>query len=115
MGKTVRIGGACAFIGDSMIGPRQLVDVEGMHYLVFDYLAEMTLSSFAQARKMNPALGYAGDFIDVALREILPRCMERGIRLVANAGGLNPRACAAAIEALARELGCAPRVAFVEG
>jgi plasmid stabilization system protein ParE len=113
--KTVKIGGACAFIGDSLIGPRQLVDVEGMQYLVFDYLAEMTLSSFAQARKVNPALGYAGDFVEVTLREILPRCLERGIRLVANAGGLNPRGCAAAIEALARELGCAPRVAFIEG
>lgn len=115
MTKTVKIGGACAFIGDSLIGPRQLVDVEGMQYLVFDYLAEMTLSSFAQARKTNPALGYANDFVEVTLREILPRCLERGIRLVANAGGLNPRGCAAAIEALARELGCAPRVAFIEG
>ncbi|MDM0086982.1 MULTISPECIES: acyclic terpene utilization AtuA family protein [unclassified Variovorax] len=113
--KTVKIGGACAFIGDSLIGPRQLVDVEGMQYLVFDYLAEMTLSSFAQARKVNPALGYAGDFVEVTLREILPRCLERGIRLVANAGGLNPRGCAAAIEALAKEMGCAPRVAFIEG
>ena len=113
--RTVRIGGACAFIGDSLIGPRQLAHVEGMQYLVFDYLAEMTLSSFAQARKVDPSRGYAQDFIDVALREVLPACMARGIRLVANAGGLNPRACAAAIESLARELGCAPRVAFIEG
>ncbi|GAA5233002.1 DUF1446 domain-containing protein [Verticiella sediminum] len=113
--RIVRIGGACAFIGDSVLGPRQLAAVPGMHYLVFDYLAEMTLSSFAQARKMNPDAGYAGDFVQVTLREILPTCLERGIRLVANAGGLNPRSCAAAIEALARELGCAPRVAYVEG
>jgi hypothetical protein len=113
--KTVRIGGACAFVGDSIIGPRQLVQVEGMQYLVFDYLAEMTLSSFAQARKVDPRRGYASDFIDVTLREILPQCMERGIRLVANAGGLNPRGCAAAIEALARDLGCAPRIACIEG
>jgi hypothetical protein len=115
MSKTIRIGGACAFVGDSIIGPRQLVHVEGMQYLVFDYLAEMTLSGFAHARKSNPAGGFATEFIDVALREILPICMQRGIRLVANAGGLNPRGCAAAIEALARELGCAPRVAFIEG
>lgn len=113
--RTVRIGGACAFIGDSLTGPRQLAQVDGMQYLVFDYLAEMTLSSFAQARKVDPSRGYAQDFIDVALREVLAVCMARGIRLVANAGGLNPRGCAAAIEALAREMGCAPRVAFVEG
>jgi hypothetical protein len=115
MSKTIRIGGACAFVGDSIIGPRQLVQVEGMQYLVFDYLAEMTLSGFAHARKSNPTGGFATEFIDVALREILPLCMQRKIRLVANAGGLNPRGCAAAIEALARELGCAPRVAFIEG
>ncbi|RIX76799.1 acyclic terpene utilization AtuA family protein [Acidovorax cavernicola] len=113
--KTVKIGGACAFIGDSILGPRQLVDVPGMQYLVFDYLAEMTLSSFAQARKIDPAQGYATDFIDVTLREILPACTQRGIRLVANAGGLNPRGCAARIEALARTLGCPLKVAFVEG
>ena len=113
--RTVRIGGACAFIGDSLTGPRQLAHAEGMQYLVFDYLAEMTLSSFAQARKADPSRGYAQDFIDVALREVLAVCMARGIRLVANAGGLNPRGCAAAIESLARELGCAPRVAFIEG
>ncbi|MDA7416387.1 DUF1446 domain-containing protein [Xenophilus arseniciresistens] len=115
MTRTVMIGGACAFIGDSVIGPRQLVEVEGMQYLVFDYLAEMTLSSFAQARKTDPASGYASDFVDLTLREILARCLQRGIRLVANAGGLNPRGCAAAIEALAAQLGCSPRVAFVEG
>jgi hypothetical protein len=113
--RTVKIGGACAFIGDSILGPRQLASVEGMQYLVFDYLAEMTLSSFAQARKRDAALGYATDFVDVTLREILPQCMRRGIRLVANAGGLNPRGCAAAIESLAKELGCTPRVAFIEG
>jgi hypothetical protein len=111
----VRIGGASAFIGDSVLGPRQLVDVLGMQYLVFDYLSEMTMSAFVQARRGNPALGYATDFIDVALRELLPRCAERGIRLIANAGGLNPRGCAEACVSLLRELGCEMRVAYVEG
>ena len=112
---TVRIGGACAFVGDSVLGPRQLAQVDGMQYLVFDYLAEMTLSSFTQARKLDPQGGYARDFVDVALREILPDCARRGIRLIANAGGLNPSACAAAIEALLREYGLALRVAYVNG
>ena len=115
MKATVRIGGACAFIGDSVLGPRQLADVPGMQYLVFDYLAEMTMSAFVQARRGNPALGYATDFVDVALRELLPRCAQRGIKLVANAGGLNPRACAQACEAMLREMNCQMRVAFVEG
>ena len=103
MKATVRIGGACAFIGDSVLGPRQLADVPGMQYLVFDYLAEMTMSAFVQARRGNAALGYATDFVDVALRELLPRCAQRGIKLVANAGGLNPRACAQACEAMLRK------------
>jgi hypothetical protein len=115
MTATIRIGGACAFVGDSILGPRQLCRVDGMQYLVFDYLAEMTLSSFAQARKLDPAAGYATEFVEVVLREILPECLARGIRLVANAGGLQPEACARAIEALGRELGCTPRVAFVTG
>jgi hypothetical protein len=113
--KVVKIGGACAFIGDSVLGPRQLVDVEGMHYIVFDYLAEMTLSSFAMAKEKDPKQGYASEFVQVVLREILPRCAERGIKLVANAGGLNPRACADAINALQREYGSSMKVAFVEG
>lgn len=113
-GKMVRIGGASAFIADSALGPRQLIDVDGMQYLVFDYLAEMTLSSFARARSLDAAAGYAVEFIDT-LRDILPRCADRGIRLVANAGGVNPRACAAAVDAVQKELGTSMRVAFVEG
>ena len=113
--RSVRIGGACAFIGDSLLGPQQLVAVEGMQYLVFDYLAEMTLSSFAQARKADPQAGFAEDFVQVTLREILPACARSGIKLVSNAGGLNPRACAAAIEKLQHELGTSLRVACIEG
>ena len=115
MDRVVRIGGACGFLGDSVLGPRQLASVPGMHYLVFDYLAEMTLSSFALARKSDPNAGFAADFVDVTLREILATCVERRIRLVANAGGLNPRSCAQAIESLAAELGVSPKVACVEG
>lgn len=109
------LGGACAFIGDSVLGPRQLVQVPGMQYLVFDYLSEMTLSSMARAKRADASQGYANDFVDVTLREILPICAARGIRLVANSGGLHPQACAAAIEALQAELGTTLKVAFIEG
>ena len=113
--KSIRIGGAGAFVGDSVLGPRQLVAVEGMRYLVFDYLAEMTLSGFAHARRADPQAGYAGEFVDVALREILPACQRHGIRVIANAGGLNPAGCAQAVERLQRELGTSMRVAWIEG
>ena len=59
----VLIGGASAFVGDSILGPTQLVDVPGMQYLVFDYLAEMTLSGFSQTRKTDPRLGYSTEFV----------------------------------------------------
>lgn len=112
---SVRIGGACAFVGDSVLGPRQLAAVEGMQYLVFDYLAEMTLSGFAHARRSDPDAGYATDFVEVALREILPACQRHGIRVIANAGGLDPAGCARAVERLQRELGTSLRVAWIEG
>lgn len=113
--RTVLIGGASAFIGDSILGPTQLLNVPGMQYLVFDYLAEMTLSGFAQARQINPDLGYSTEFVDYVLPQIASACAARGIRLVANAGGLNPAACAAAIERLVASLGLSLRVAYVEG
>lgn len=113
--KSVRIGGACAFVGDSILGPRQLVAVPGMQYLVFDYLAEMTLSAFAHARQQNPQLGYATEFIELTMREILPACERLGIRIVANCGGLNPAGCAQALANLQEELGSHLKIAYVEG
>ncbi|MCJ0763371.1 acyclic terpene utilization AtuA family protein [Variovorax terrae] len=112
---SVRIGGACAFVGDSILGPRQLVAVPGMQYLVFDYLAEMTLSAFAHARQQDAQLGYATEFVELTLRDILPACARHGIRIVANAGGLNPAGCAQALSKLQKELGTHLKVAYVEG
>src|SRR5208282_1431661 len=73
------------------------------------------MSILAGARLKNPELGYATDFVDVTLREVLASCLAKGIRVVANAGGVNPQACARRIDALAREQGLSARVAVVEG
>ncbi|KQV51020.1 acyclic terpene utilization AtuA family protein [Duganella sp. Root336D2] len=110
----VRIGGAAGFWGDSALGPRQLLDGGDLDYLVFDYLAELTMSLLAAARRKHPELGYATDFIDV-MRDVLADALARGVRIVANAGGINPQGCAAALRALAAEQGLAPRIAVVEG
>ena len=110
----VRIGGAAGFWGDSALGPRQLLDGGDLDYLVFDYLAELTMSLLAAARRKQPELGYATDFIDV-MRDVLGDALARGVRIVANAGGINPQGCAAALRALAAEQGLAPRIAVVEG
>jgi hypothetical protein len=111
----VRIGGASGFWGDSATGATQLVASGQIDYLVFDYLAELTMSLLATARLKNPELGYATDFIAVAMRSVLKDALAGGVRIIANAGGMNPRACAAALEALAAELNLTVKIAIVEG
>jgi len=113
--RIIRIGCASGFWGDSATGAPQLARVDGMGYLVFDYLAELTMSLLVRARRKDPALGYATDFVSGALRTILPDLAARGIKVVANAGGVNPQACAAAVAALCAEAGHALRIAVVEG
>lgn len=113
--RTVRIGGASGFWGDSSVGAPQLVALGQLDYLVFDYLAELTMSILAAARGKNPELGYATDFVQVTMKAILRDVAQQGIRVISNAGGVNPRACAAALQALAAEQGVALKVAVVVG
>ena len=90
----VRIGGASGFWGDSSVGAPQLVASGQIDYLVFDYLAELTMAILAGARLKKPELGYATDFVTVAMQSVLRDVVARGIRVVSNAGGVNPQACA---------------------
>ena len=113
--KTVRIGGASGFWGDSAIATPQLLQVPGLQYLVYDYLAETTMSILARARAKDAALGYATDFVHAAMAPNLRAICERGVRVVANAGGLNPEACRDALAAVAAAQGLAPRIAVVTG
>ncbi|MBO9513110.1 MAG: DUF1446 domain-containing protein [Variovorax sp.] len=113
--KTVRIGGASGFWGDSSVGAPQLVEKGEIDYLVFDYLAELTMSLLAGAKLRNPELGYATDFVTTAMAAVLPAVARRNIRVISNAGGVNPRACAAALEKLAASLGVQVRIAVVTG
>jgi hypothetical protein len=113
--RVVRIGGASGFWGDSTVGAPQLVKSGLIDYLVFDYLAETTMAILAAARARKPELGYATDFVDTAMKQVLREVMQRRIKVIANAGGINPRGCAAALKALAATLGLAPRIVVVEG
>ena len=113
-GKVIHIGGASGFWGDSSVGAPQLV-AAGVDYLVFDYLAELTMSILAAARARNPELGYATDFVTVTMKAILKDVAAKNIRIISNAGGVNPQACAQAIRALAAEQGVAVKVAVVLG
>jgi hypothetical protein len=113
--KIVRIGGASGFWGDSMVGAPQLVASGMIDYLVFDYLAETTMAILAAVRTKKPEMGYATDFVDVAMRQVLPEVMKHGIKVIANAGGINPQGCADALQALATSMNLSPRIAVVEG
>ena len=113
--KVVRIGGASGFWGDSAVGAPQLVASGQIDYLVFDYLAELTMSILAGARLKKPELGYATDFVSVAMKAVLRDVLDKGIRVVSNAGGVNPQGCAAALLALAAELGVSVKIAVVTG
>ena len=113
--RTLRIGGASGFWGDSMVGAPQLVGSGMIDVLVFDYLAETTMAILAAVRAKKPELGYATDFVDIAMKAVLNDVMQRGIKVIANAGGINPQGCAAALKALAGSLGLAPRIAVVVG
>lgn len=111
----VRIGGASGFWGDSMVAAPQLVNSGQIDYLVFDYLAETTMAILAAARSKKPELGYATDFVDIAMKAVLAELMGQGIKVVANAGGINPQGCAQALQTLAESMGLKPRIAVVLG
>lgn len=112
--RTVLVGNGQGFWGDSVRGPMQLVHGGGIDYLTMDFLAEVTMSIMQKLRSRNPDAGYATDFV-AQLERILPDCVEHGIKIVANAGGVNPEACAAAVEDVARRLGVNVSVATVGG
>ena len=107
--KTIKIANGQGFWGDSLEAPVQLVERGPIDYLTLDYLAEITMSIMQKQRARDPRFGYAHDFIGVMAR-ILPACVERNIRVVANAGGVNPQACSAAVAEVARKLGLAGKV-----
>ncbi|MHA1113814.1 MAG: acyclic terpene utilization AtuA family protein, partial [Alphaproteobacteria bacterium] len=115
MPKTVRIGCPSGFWGDSDIAPLQLVETGDIDYLVFDFLAEITMGILARVRKRSPDMGYCVDFVDPIMARLFKEVKARGIKVVANAGAMNPRACADALKAAAAEQGVEISVAAVDG
>jgi len=84
-GKTVRIGGACGFLGDTSISTPQLISGGNVDYIVYDYLAEVTMSLLARVKAKRPDMGYAHYFTDVIITENIREIAKQGIRIVSNA------------------------------
>ncbi len=115
MKETIRIGGASGYWGESMMATPQLLQVEGMDYLVYDFLAEITMSIMARARASRPDGGYATDFITGVLKPNLREIAEKNVKILTNAGGVNPQACGEAARQLIIEAGLSLKVAVISG
>jgi hypothetical protein len=107
--RIVRVAGAQGFWGDWVEAPRRQVEGGPVDYVMLDYLAEVTMSILQKQKERDPAMGYARDFVG-AMESILDAVANRGVKVIANAGGVNPEACAAAVRAMAAAKGAAGKL-----
>ena len=107
--RIVRVASGQGVWGDWLEAPRRQVEGGPVDYLMLDYLAEVTMSILQKQKERDPAMGYARDFVG-AIESVLPAVAERGVKVIANAGGVNPPACAAAVREVARRRGVADRL-----
>ncbi|MEP6741159.1 MAG: acyclic terpene utilization AtuA family protein [bacterium] len=109
MKQQIRIAAGQGFWGDLPDAPVRQVEGGPIDYLMLDYLAEVTMSIMQKQRSRDPSAGYAKDFVPL-MKQILPACVQRDIRVTANAGGVNVEGCAGAVREVARELGLAGKL-----
>jgi hypothetical protein len=109
MSRIVRVAAGQGFWGDWLEAPRRQVEGGPIDYLMLDYLAEVTMSILQKQKERDPSMGYARDFVG-AMESVFPAVAERGVRVIANAGGVNPPASAAAVHDAARKHGVADRI-----
>ncbi|KAJ8297542.1 hypothetical protein KUTeg_024073 [Tegillarca granosa] len=114
-GKTVKIGCASGFWGDTAIAAPQLIYGSNIDYLVFDYLSEITMSLLTAAKHKKSNLGYAPDFVQISIAPFVKDIKAKGIRVVSNAGGVNPLSCAAALQEVCDEADVKMKIAVITG
>jgi len=112
--RIVVLGGASGAWGDTSFAAPQLLDSRRCDYMIFEALAEITMAILTRAKQKDPALGYATDVIAMIGRDAA-RFVEQGVRVVTNAGGVNPSAAAAALRVMAEQAGVSMRIAWVDG
>ncbi|MEX2465723.1 MAG: acyclic terpene utilization AtuA family protein [Gemmatimonadota bacterium] len=114
--RTVRVASGQGFWGDDLEAPVRQVERGPIDYLMLDYLAEVTMSIMQKQRSRDPSAGYARDFVPL-MERIFPACVEKGVRVVTNAGGVNPEGCAEALVEAGRAAGVAgkAKVGLVTG
>jgi len=110
----IRIANCSGFYGDRLSAAQEMVDGGPIDVLTGDWLAELTMLILARTRAKSPGGGYARTFV-TQMEHVMGTCVERGIKVVSNAGGLDPEHCAEAVAAVAAKLGLSPTIAFVNG
>lgn len=113
--KIVKIGGASGYWGESAMATPQLLGHGGLDYLVYDYLAEITMSIMARMKMKDPERGFATDFVDFVMKPFLPQIAASSVKIIANAGGVNPESCGRAVRALIADKGLDLKVAVITG
>ena len=110
----IRIANCSGFYGDKLSAAREMVEGGPIDVLTGDYLAELTMAILHAQKEKNPDAGYVGTFLK-QVRDVLGTCLEKNIKIVSNAGGLNPKGMAKAVEAIANELGLNAKIAYIDG
>jgi hypothetical protein len=108
------IANCSGFFGDRFSAAREMVTGGPIHVLTGDYLAELTMALLFQKKLKDPNFGYVNSFLD-QMKEVMSLCLEKNIKVVSNAGGLNPAGLAKALKTLAADMGLSPRIAYIEG